>query len=288
MRSLFALLFLFQVLLPLSLPADPTAVDAELSRIQSILDKGQAKRARGLFKAYLALHPESLPAREGYEAAGGDLSTLGLGAEPAVAKSAEKAPLAGTSPASQPKATGEAGVSAEEVVRATLEAKAAAPVVDGPTWRQRMQRKLASVGRASLLVVALLGALVFIVGLGWAFVQGARWHQARHHRALLASAQQRLEDGSWPTDLYVELRFWSPYWGFGANSERITNAAIRDLNAAGWACAKILRQNRLLPSVPSTKLVLIWMISAFSLGFLNYYSGPVLWLRRREPDATAA
>lgn len=281
MRPLLALALLLVLILPPRLQAQ--AMDAELNRIYNLVDKGELKRARGLFKAYLNLHPDSQAARDGYEEAGGDLAALGL-TEPAA-----KAPAPMATAEAAPAELAKDGLTAEDVAAATLaQAQAGAEeakALDGPTWTQRVKLKLARAGRASLVVVVLLGVLVFLVSLFWVHLQLARWHQARHQAAMMALASTTLPDGSWPADLYIELRFWSPYWGFTANSERITNAALRDLYEAGWACAKVQRQNRLLPNVPSTKLICIWLISGLSLGFLNYYSGPVLWLRRREPAA---
>lgn len=261
---------------PRLLQAEP--LNAELTRIHDILDKGQLKRARGLFKAYLAMHPDSQAAREGYEEAGGDLASLGLSTD-AVATTPKAVPQ--TSPVPTTSAPKE--ISAASVAAASVQTPAEAPV-DGPTWLQRVRNKLARLGakagRAMLVVVIILAILLLVVSLGWACIRLAAWHQKRHHDAMLALAAQVGADGAAPSDLYIELRFFTAYWGFLANSEQITNDAIRRLNEQGWVCAKVLRQNRLLPNVPSTKLVLIWLASALSLGFLNYYSGPVLWMRR--------
>ena len=272
MRLPLAFALLIALGAPSSIHAEP--MNAELTRIHDILDRGELKRARGLFKAYLAAHPGSQAAREGYEEAGGDPASLGLaGTAPAgAAKEDAVAPAPAADNAS------EAAMAAPAA--AAVQASPTAPAVDGPGWRQRLGAKLARLGRASLVLVAILGILALIGLLGWGFLHLARWHQARHHEAMLALAAQRRADGEWPLDLYIELRFFTPYWGFSADSEQITNDALRRLNEQGWACAKVFRQNRLLPSVPSTKLIVIWLISGFSLGFLNYYSGPVLWLRR--------
>lgn len=289
MRPLLALTLLFAFSLPLPAVAGPKTLDAELMRIQAILDRGEQRRARGLYKTYLGLHPESEVAREGYEEAGGDLKSLGLGeaAEAPATKTASAAPVE----APQTTQSGEAPTAADiAAASAAVSAEGTAPM-DNPSWWQRAKRgtarRMASAGRAGLALVILLGIGLFFFALGWSGVQIARWHQRRHFDAMLELSAQRLPDGSLPADLYIELRFWSAYWGFGADSERITNEALRALHVQGWDLARLYRQNRLLPQAPSTKLVSIWLISLFSLGFMNYYSGPTLWLRRQGHDGAA-
>ena len=77
-----------------------------------------------------------------------------------------------------------------------------------------------------------------------------------------------------PDEIYVEYRRWKLWWGLFIDSQVEVNALIAEHNRRGYRTVMFHHHNGLFPNIPFFTLLLIWLVSTVSLGFVTYYVGP--------------
>lgn len=272
----FRLFFFAVAILGSAAHAADKALDYELTRAYQVLERGQENRARVLFRDYLKKHPDNGWARQGFEAAGGDLGALGLkpAAEAQPAEHAE-APLKAAEPP-QAQEPSPAAESAEPEPLADDEADAVIEVVveEEGAWAKRLWERVKRTSWLALLALGVLLAVVLVIALAVLGVRFSKWHERKRNEQLEALAASTAEN------VFVEYRHWAPWWGLGLDSEAASNQVLARFNAAGWTCLEARREWGGLFKLPFVQILLVILVQALTLGFMRFYTGTNFLFKR--------
>jgi hypothetical protein len=74
--------------------------------------------------------------------------------------------------------------------------------------------------------------------------------------------------------IYVEFRKWRLYWGLNIDSETEINNLLNDYQYKGYECIQYVPNMGFFPNLPLFKLIIVFMASILTLGFVSYYVGP--------------
>ena len=86
---------------------------------------------------------------------------------------------------------------------------------------------------------------------------------------------------------YVEFRKWCFWWGLFLDSEVLINEVIREYHNKGYECIQVETTSSLMPNLTLFRIILIWIVTLISLGFISYYVGPSFLFKPREETQIA-